>query len=278
MAKPMPEYWYDKRDNLIKDGDTEDVIKQKQFNQTIAAPNKPYFMIYVYPDLKKRFSKYMENTNNSAIMNFNDSGIHNVDDLYACTNKSDDMIRFLKSYENDIPVSMNDCVVNRICSRIESQFDGYIKLQKSSVPFNYEILKNDSQYSAKSYRQIKSLYDVYREKLRILSAENKSQKFEEYQFLETKHILLLYFVSECSKICPNDDELCNILLDLCYTKDGSKQFVWDVCGQTIIKYLLIKYDAKIHYPKLVDSNEEFEYCGNKFVLEELEVDNAYSIE
>ena len=37
------------------------------------------------------------------------------------------------------------------------------------------------------------------------------------------------YIRKCVEICPNEDELCNIVLDICYTTNNSKQFAWDVC-------------------------------------------------
>ena len=53
---------------------------------------------------------------------------------------------------------------------------------------------------------------------------------------------------ECFKICNNEEQLCNIVLDLCYQKNTSKQFAWDVCGDLIIQRLLQKNNYIINYP------------------------------
>ena len=54
IAKSMPEYWYSVRDNMPEENDTEDDLKEKEFNLKITAANKPYFMTYVYPKLKNK--------------------------------------------------------------------------------------------------------------------------------------------------------------------------------------------------------------------------------
>ena len=271
VAKPMPEYWYDKRDNLIKDGDTEEVIKQKEFNQTIAAPNKPYFMIYVYPALKKKTKKYEEDTNHSAIMKFSRYGINTIQDLYDYDPKNETMQEFISSYENKIPVSQNNCVVNRICRLIESEFSLGENPKNSNIAFDYSILKSNAQYSRYKYNEIANLYEVYKIKVKRFIYEMKEEKFEDYQMYWHKEMLLRYFVKECSKICSNEFELCNILIDLCYGTENGKQFVWDICGQTIIRILMNKYENKINYPKLVDVDGDFEYCGNQLKMEHMEV-------
>lgn len=81
-----------------------------------------------------------------------------------------------------------------------------------------------------------------------------------------------YFRSECYKVCSNEDELCDILLDLCYQRETSKQFAWDICGNVIIKNLLDKNNGIIHYPQLVDKDGDFEYCGKQFKIFEKELE------
>ena len=74
------------------------------------------------------------------------------------------------------------------------------------------------------------------------------------------------FRKECYKICPNASMLCNIILDICYTRSSTKRFAWNMCGSEIIHNLLIKNDNKISYPTL-DSDGDIEFCGNKFIVE-----------
>ena len=56
IAKPMPETWYNRRSNVPKSDDSEAEIEKKNFDMSIVADKKPYFMIYVYPHLKKEYS------------------------------------------------------------------------------------------------------------------------------------------------------------------------------------------------------------------------------
>ena len=64
----------------------------------------------------------------------------------------------------------------------------------------------------------------------------------------------------------NEDELCDIVLDICYTKEKSKQFAWDICGTVILKNLLNKNHNIINYPKMVSEDGDFEYCGKLFKM------------
>ena len=81
-----------------------------------------------------------------------------------------------------------------------------------------------------------------------------------------RDMLKLQFISACEAICPNEKELCDIVIDLCYSSEKSKQFAWDICGKTIINNLLEKNNYMIHYPVLADGEGEFEFGGEQFVM------------
>lgn len=66
-----------------------------------------------------------------------------------------------------------------------------------------------------------------------------------------------------TSICPNEESLCDILLDICYTGKMSKTIVWDVCGTQIIKNMLEKHDNTLTYPEKSE-NADFCCCGTQF--------------
>ena len=86
------------------------------------------------------------------------------------------------------------------------------------------------------------------------------------RILEKKHQ-----PKECELICTNEDELCNIVLDICYKTENSKQFAWDICGSVFIKNLLKRNRYTLSYPKLSD-NWDFKYMGFGFEMKHLEID------
>ena len=57
----MPGYWYNIRDNIVRDGDDAETAKRKQFNRSITAANKPYFMTFVYHTLRSKNNEYLRN-------------------------------------------------------------------------------------------------------------------------------------------------------------------------------------------------------------------------
>ena len=65
--------------------------------------------------------------------------------------------------------------------------------------------------------------------------------------------------------CLYREILCEVLLDVCYKKEGTKQLVWDLCGDLLIKRLLFKHEDKINYP-YEDENGDTIYNGKRFSL------------
>lgn len=269
IAKPMPESWYNRKVNVINSDDNEEVIERKNFDMSIVADKKPYFMIYVYPHLKKEYSSYHKNADFESYTYF-DKG---VDEL-ATENEgswTDEEKKFVKYYKIMMPVGCNPCVVNRISWLFENEFNGYLSKLKNAEGFDYTILKSDTLYSSKNYSQVLQLYNEYIMRMDTLHKRMRVERFDDAN-LERKKIAD-YFQAECLKVCTNEDELCNIVLDICYTKETSKQFAWDICGEQIVKNLLQKNNFKLSYPEL-SGNElaDFTYMGYGFDVKHMEVD------
>lgn len=90
---------------------------------------------------------------------------------------------------------------------------------------------------------------------------------------DAKMLLISDFKRQCEEICTNEEELCDILVDLCYRTERSKQFVWDICGDVILKNLLRRKGNIVHYPELTHGEGDFEYCGEHFVMKEKIIDD-----
>ena len=274
----MPSYWYTLHDNKIKETDTKETIKQKEFNFRIAAFRKPYFMTYVYPKLKHENDTYIKNNNRGVIRRFNKFGLKSIEDLEKYENKSESMMKYLDYYYKRLPVGNNPCVVNRISWIFEDEFKNYLSkfskyLRELNKPiFDYKILKSGASYSKATYQKIFELYKEYKLRVEKYQQKTKIEKIKKHSDIIERFQFVEYFKSECFKVCPNEDELCDIVLDICYVKEKSKQFAWDICGNTILKNLLKHNNNKIHYPQLVREGGEFTYCGKQFVMCEKELE------
>lgn len=266
VAKPMPSYWYSVRDNMIKDGDSNEIMQFKAFNRKIAAVNKPYFMTYVYPSLRTKNNTYVKNSNYGVAMRFATQGIFNIDELRAYEPKTQEMIDYLDYHEKFTPVGHNPCIVNRVCKICEEAFDS-CKISASDSPdFDYSILKNNISYSPNTYSSVLAVYQDYQKRMSVFMERKRTEKLDPNTLFYERERFAKYFKMRCEEICTNEKELCNIVLDICYQTEKSKQFAWDICGDVILNNLLENNNNMICFPKMVEGNGDFEYCGKQFTM------------
>ena len=266
IAKPMPRYWHDRHDaNRIEDRETREMCRR------ISADKKPYFMRYIYPALMKQYNTYLKNTGRNALREFQLT----VDELERIPEekRTERQNEFLKYYHLRMPVGTGDCVMNRICRRFEAEFDGYIGRHNAAVKFDYRIMRSDAEYMPKQYYAIRKLYEDYNRRISNYVIYADYERVDECDSYATLSAMDEEFRKECILICPNRSALCNIVLDLCYTKSATKRFAWNMCGEEIIRNLLEKNHHMIRFPTLSEDGE-IEYGGKRFTVEtkEIEVD------
>lgn len=262
IARPMPKYWYDR---TACEGLPEDTQEQKAFKELclkIVAENKPYFMRYVYPDLMSQYNKYQKDTNSKCLREFQMP----VADLIKKPDKTAAEEEFLAYYKRYMPVGSNPCTVNRIAWLFEDTFQAFFKNQPSSKEFDYSILKSGVKYSRNNYRAIEKIKSEYDDAVKFYQQSANKQRLDKDETSLNRAIMLLKFRADCEKICPNEKELCDIVIDLCYSSARSRQFAWDICKDVIISNLLEKNNHMIHYPVLIPTGGEFEFAGEQFII------------
>lgn len=259
VCKPMPKEWHDRHAvNKMDDSPEKDLYRR------IVADKKPYFMRYIYPALMKQYNTYIKNTDRNALREFQMT----VDELKQIPlgEATDRQRDFLKYYEYRMPVGTHDCVMNKICRRFEEEFDGYIGRHNSAIKFDYAIMRSDAEYTPRQFTAIKKLYDDYNKRLRNYSIFADYERIDDCDAYSTLSMMNSEFRKECDKVSPNSDVLCNIILDICYTKSSTKRFAWNMCGTQIIHNLLNANENQISYPVL-DANGDIEFCGNTYSVE-----------
>ena len=267
IAKPMPKEWYDQRVIKILDDDSDEIVNLKKFYLTIVANKKPYFMIYIYPDLKNEYTQYYKAANFKCYSYFN-KDIIELENSDMLTDKEKE---FLYYYYLLMPVGKNPCVINRISWIFENEFNGYLKQINNTRYFDYSIMKSGTSYSKTNYNKIVELYKDYLIQMDSFHMKTRTCRFEDAN-LERKKISE-FFKAEAEKTCTNVEELCDIVLDICYQKEISKQFAWDICGEQIILNLLNKNDNTIRFPMLTQNDiYDFRYMGLNFKMSELRID------
>lgn len=263
ICKPMPREWHDRHSvNIIEDEN------KKRFYRSVVAERKPYFMRYVYPDLKKQYNQYLKNTDKNCLREFSMTvnELRNIPEIERTERQSD----FLKYYEYRMPVGMGDCIMNKICRRFENEFDGIVSRYSAFSEFDYGIMKSDVEYSPNQFSAIKKLYTEYNKRVQNYIVYSGIDRVDEAEQEVTLNQMSEEFRRECELICTNEETLCDIVLDLCYLRDSSKSFAWSMCGETIIHNLLKKNGNTVEFPILDDSGE-IEYHGNNFSVASVRV-------
>lgn len=258
VCKPMPRLWYDRHAaNKIED------ITQRELYRKIISDKKPYFMRYIYPALMKQYNTYIKNTDRNAMREFQMT----VSDIYKLpiAETTERHREFIKYYEHNMPVGNSDCVMNKICRRFEKEFDGYIGKHNAAIKFDYSIMRSPSEYTPRQYSSVKKIYEDYNKRLANYAILTDYKRIDEHDSSITLSIMNDEFRKECNKICPNKYALCNIILDICYTKSSTKRFAWSMCSTEIIHNLLAKNENRISYPSM-DMDGDITFGGKTFSI------------
>ncbi len=264
-AKDMPDKWYHWISNKISKGITSSEKKEHWMNRKLVADRKPYFMQYIYPSERAKMKEYIQKNNEKCIMRFRIS----LTELLCKENKTPEEEQFIHCYYQRMPLGTAPCTINKICWKIETAFDNISLCENSE--FDYSILKSDAEYSDSLYTKIKKIYDSYKRNLSSYMQYAKSERIKSEDRQMQKYIFKEEFKRQCAEQCPNEDMLCNIVLDLCYAKsNSSKQFAWDICGDVFIQNLLKRNHYRISYPVL-DENGELEFGGLHFRMDTTEL-------
>ena len=271
IAKPMPRYWYDRSAAKSK----AETPGELEFLLSIVADKKPYFMRYIYPQLMRQYNQYIKNTNKKALREFRRS----IDELLimSADQRSDEENDFVHYYRKRMPVSTNNSTVNRICRLVEDSFDGGSAVFGSGSEFDYTIMKSGADYSDRTYRAVLKIYNDHNRSLAEYMQQARQTRISEAESLNQRELMVQYFKTECHRLCPDERALCDIILDICYQKNSTKQFAWDICEAEIIENLLAKNGYRLSFP-VADENGDIEYGGNLFstitIQEEQETSTA----
>ena len=275
IAKPMPSYWHTLNDCKSKPEDDEETKELKDFNYRIAAAKKPYFMTYVYPRLRTENLQYEKNCLRKLRSKFYKNKPITMDDFYTYNSPEYDAGKDLEYYLGLLPTGNNPCTVNRISWFFEKEFKGCLSNLSSRLNsgkgFNYEVLKSQVAYAKSTYNAIYNLFLEYIQKTERLIQKARTEKIDNFATKARFAQLAEFFKMECFKICPNEKQLCDIVIDICYGNEKYKQFAWDICSEVIIENLLERHNGMIKFPALTDEDDDFVYCGRKFKMEEIKV-------
>lgn len=266
VAKPMPKAWYNKATVMNDITIPEDKV---DLYLRILADKKPYFMTYIYPDLKKEYTTFMNNVRVKCLQFFR----KDLDDLLSANTEelTDTELEFIDNYYNYMPVGIHNCVTNRICRKIEAEFDSYLSRNKPEKEFDIALFKSSITYTKSQYYNIRKIYMDYKSQSHEYMNRATRERIDKNELGKIIDDLTNRFNEKCAREVPNRWQLCNIIVDMCYQKEGSKQFAWDVVGEEMLLNMLRHNDYKISFPM---ANDDGDICwrGEYFSFETTTID------
>lgn len=264
IPKEVPQEWYNYKAVKIQKDEEENVINEKLHNQKLLANKKPYFFIYNYPKLMKKYKKYIESNNTNCLIKF---GV-TLDELLKSDLKNDngEKEEFIKYYYLMMPVSIEKSLMNRLCWCVEEETKD-IQLNINNNIFDYNFLKTNSSYSKSDKKEIGKIFKQYKKEVQnYLKTSNDEDDMED----NSVECIINKYQSEVFKICNDEDMVCDILIDICYSSNQSKQFMWDICGDVIVKRLLEINNNIINIPIVTQEITNTYWQGEYYKLKEIE--------
>lgn len=269
--RPIPSYWnnYEKVKLKIDEEtgevlDSEEEIEWKLFHQSVLTEKKPYYFRYIYKESNKKYLDYIKSMEINALRNFRKS----VSEIKSQP-MSEEEREFIVYYDKHMPLSDNPCIVNKIAHKVENVFDGDFVAGKNDN-FDYSIYMHSKPEDIKISQSIrKKIMDIYTTYKKVSKNKNANITTEENVKEEkTKNENNIYdvFRYDIRQLIENENELCDILIELAYNKEKiSKSFVWSMVGDIILDNLLKKNDNTITYPTR-DDEGDIVYGGIRFSL------------
>lgn len=270
VTEPLPKSWWEMSENRIRNDDSPEEIERKKLYARLCANKKPYFFAYNYSHLKSEYDNFVKTAKTNAMSIYKKDLNDFIREYENNELTNEDEIKFMENYLYKLPLDRSKSTMNRICWAIEDEFDN-VDLFKD-VEFNCSIIQNNTPYDQNTYNVIKHICKSYKPALQLAKkhAAVIPDCTGEDNGWESVDIILQNLVENLHNHCSNEEELCEILVDLCYKNGISKQILWKTCGDTIIQRLLKSHDYKMTYPYKND-NGEFWCQGIKYSMREITV-------
>ncbi len=265
-VKMNPEWYVWSANKIDYENDSEEEIERKRFNQKICAHKKPYFFQYNYLSLKRDYDKYVKIAQENAISIYKMS----LDELLQSDYLTEDEQNFVENYKRNLPLDVSPSVMNKICWAVERETNNLSFFDQSE--YTCYNLHTSAAYNQEIYDVIKLICDNYRSAIKKESKNILTQNENSSEFAQNTSEVLEYYIKEMRIQCPNEEILCDILIDLCYNEaikeKYSKEILWTACGNVIVDRLLKSHDYTMRCPVKSD-NPDFICCGTGFEMKEI---------
>ncbi|MFD0712289.1 hypothetical protein [Paenibacillus sp. GCM10027626] len=258
VSKPMPKHWYDYRSAA-----PEDDNEQQEQQQQLAADKQPYFFIYIYPQLMRKFKSFIKNAEENCLVNFKLT-LAELQDKPARTPEEES---FLHYFQLTSPVSMSPSTMNRLCRHIEAVFQhDRLPATAAGAAFDYSLLQSGRVIDPCRMEAIKHLYEQYLQQTKEFAKKSSYERIDKEERSQKRKLFASIFQQKALALCPDREQLADIAVELCYPKNSSsKQFAWDLCGEQMLLNLLRHAGGRIFIPERAEDGDLF-YHGESFKL------------
>lgn len=265
-VKMNPEWYVWSANKIDYDNDSVEEIERKKFNQKICAHKKPYFFQYNYLSLKRDYDKYVKTAKENAISIYKKT----LDNMLQSDSLNNEEQKFIENYKKRLPLDISPSVMNRICWAVERETDNLNFFNSSD--YNCYDLYTGVPYNKEIYDTVKLICNNYRDSIKKESKNILTKNESSAEFTQNTSDVLEYYIKEMHIQCPNEEILCDVLIDLCYNNEKkdkySKEILWAACGNVIVDRLLKSHNYKMRYPMKSD-NPDFICCGTGFKMQEI---------
>ena len=278
-VKGIPSIWITKQKVNINKAtgevlDSDDVVKEKIFYNSILLNKYPYFFKYRYKDAKKRYDKYVDESEMTCHQKFKMS----VKSLMDLSRKTPEQKEFIENYYQYMPLTYSDSSMNLLCRYIEGiNFDISQKIKSVDNSTIIDVYKNSKfDYTQEQYENIISVLKSYIKGKHFNQMLPSDSNEDESKF--DSDIIKEYQVDNDSleykikKVCDNPYIVVNCLIDYFY-KDkisANKDILWSTYGKYIFNNVKLNTKDKIMFP-MPNKNGDIKYMGNHYSLEEVEL-------
>ncbi len=154
--------------------------------------------------------------------------------------------------------------MNRLCRELE-KWEKTFRFKRTFRDFNYHIMIDSSiPVDEDKLAKIDAIYHEFSREVRQLADDQRAIRAEGIAFKINWGYYYEIFREKCREVCPNEKELANYAVTICYSRNPkkSKQFMWRVAEQGILENI---QQVPIHLP-IRDDAGRFEYLGKRYSL------------
>lgn len=222
IVSNMPSKWYSKS------------RCKTDLDLKLCCDKKPYFMMYIYKSIKREYNSWLKQWNDECYFDFGCS----LDELRNKVSRTEEENKLLFDAYNDMPVTDNNCIMNRLCHMVEKEFDGFIeKKVDGSGGFDYTILKckdinDDGDIDDYIVSLIREYNNTASEQIKNKTIDKDDNEREKISTIE-------FYKNEIRNSEIDRKQLLNRFIELAYTTNkGGRQLLWDVFAEDIIDNLI----------------------------------------